>query len=95
MGLETKPDKGEDKPKWFNKCDEAYGTLCLFVSPDFLFHIESLDTPNQIWLKLEILFGTQDSMRGHMLENELISISPSNFNTIQDFFTKLKSLRLH
>ena len=29
-----------------------------------------------------------------MLENELISLSPSNFNTIQDLFTKLKSLRL-
>ena len=29
-----------------------------------------------------------------MLENELISLSLGNFNTIQDFFTKLKSLRL-
>ena len=94
MGLETEPDKDEDKPKWFNKSDEAYGTLCLSISPNFLFHIESLDTPNEIWLKLETLFGTQDSMRGHMLENELISLSPGNFNTIQDFFTKLKSLRL-
>ena len=28
-----------------------------------------------------------------MLENELISLSPCNFNTIRDFFTKLKSLR--
>ena len=82
MGLEIEPDKDEDKSKWFNKCDEAYGTLCLSVSPDFLFHIESLDTPNQIWLRLESLFGTQDSMRGHMLENELISLSLGNFNTI-------------
>ena len=94
MGLETEPAKDEDKPKWFNKCDEAYGTVCLSVSPDLLFHIESLDTPNEVWTKLETLFGTQDSMRGHMLENELISLSPGNFNTIQDFFTKLKSLRL-
>ena len=82
MGLETKPNKDEHKPKWFSKCDEAYGTLCLFISPDFLFHIESLDTPNQLWLKLETIFRTQDSMRGHMLENELISLSLGNFNTI-------------
>lgn len=94
MGLETEPDKGEDKPKQFNKCDEAHGTLCFSISPDLLFHIESLDTPNKIWTKIETLFGTQDSMTGHMLENELISLSPGNFNTIQDFFTKLKSLRL-
>ena len=82
MGLENEPDKDEDKPKWFNKFVEAYETLCLFVSPDFLFHIEFLDMPNEIWTKLETLFGTQDSMRGHMLENELIILSPGNFNTI-------------
>ena len=66
----------------------------MFVSPNLVFHIESLDTPNEIWTKLEMLFGTQDSMRGRMLENKLISLSPGNFNTIQNFFTKLKSLRL-
>ena len=70
MGLETELDKDEDKPKWFNKCDEAYGTLCLYISLDFLVQIESLDTPFEIWTKLETIFGTQDSMRGHMLENE-------------------------
>ena len=69
MGLETKSDKDEDKPKWFNKCDEAYGTLCLFVSSNLVVHIESLDTPNEIWTNLETLFCTQDSMRDHMLEN--------------------------
>ena len=58
MGLEIKPDKDEDKPKWFNKCDEAYGTLFLSVSTDLVFHIESWDTPNEIWTKLETLFGT-------------------------------------
>ena len=33
-------------------------------------------------------------MRGHLLKNELISLSPTHFETIQDFFTKLKSLVL-
>ena len=79
MGLETKLDKDEDYHKWFNKCDEAYGTLCLSISPNFLFHIESLDTQNEIWTKLKNLFGTQDSMRGHMLENELISFKSREF----------------
>ena len=53
MRLETELYKNEDKPKWFNKCDEAYGTLYLSISPDFLFHIESLDTPNEMWTKLK------------------------------------------
>ena len=33
-------------------------------------------------------------MRGHELENELISLSPSPFDIVQDFFMKFKSLRL-
>ena len=33
-------------------------------------------------------------MRGHQLENELITLSPTHFEMIQDFFTKFKSLVL-
>ena len=94
MGLETEPQDDTEKIKWFNKCDEAFGTLCMSVSPDLLFHIESATTPNEVWTKLETLFGKQDELRGHQLENELIGLSPTNFDTIQDFFTKLKSIRL-
>lgn len=66
---------------------------CVYVSPNLLFHVESLNTPNEIWKKLESLFGAQDSLRGHMLDNELIILNPGNFNTTKDFFTKMKSLR--
>jgi hypothetical protein len=31
-------------------------------------------------------------LKGHQLENELIALSPGNFDTIQYFFTKLKAL---
>lgn len=94
MGLEIEPQDATEKIKWFNKCDEAFGTLCMSVSLDLLFHIESATTPNEVWTKLETLFGKQDELRGHQLENELIGLSPTNFDTIQDFFTKLKSIRL-
>ena len=33
-------------------------------------------------------------MRGHQLENDLISLIPAHFETIQDFFTKFNSLVL-
>ena len=93
VGLETEPQDATEKIKWFNKCDEAFGTLCMSVSPGLLFHIESSTTPNEVWTKLETLFGKHDELRGHQLENELIGLSPTNFDTIQDFFTKLKSVR--
>ena len=33
-----------------------------------------------------------DAICGHQLENELISLNPNNFDTIQDFISKFKSL---
>jgi hypothetical protein len=45
-----------------------------------------------VWTTLEGLFGKQDVMRVHQLENEIISISPIHFSNLQEFFTKFKSL---
>ena len=59
-----------------------------------MFHVDSIATPKGFWLRLESLFGKTDEMRGHHLENELISLSPVHYETIQDFFTKFKSLVL-
>jgi len=68
--------------------------LCLRISRDFLFHVDSLATPNELWLRLQDLYGKNDEMRGHKLENELISLSLTHYETIQYFFTKSKSLVL-
>ena len=57
--------------------------LCLNISRDLLFHVDSIGTPNEVWLNLESLFGKTDEMRGHRLENELISLSPTHYETIQ------------
>jgi hypothetical protein len=43
---------------------------------------------------LEGLFGKKDEMHGHILENELISLNPRNYENLQDFFTKFKALLL-
>ena len=59
-----------------------------------MFHLEGLRTLKEAWDKLEYLFGKQDELRGHILENDLISLQPKNFETIQQLFTKYKSLVL-
>ena len=94
MGTETEPNSAVDKSKYFNRLDEAFGMLCLSNSRDLLFHVDSLTTPNEVWLKLESLFGKTGEMRGHQLENQLISLIPTYFETIQNLFTKFKSLVL-
>jgi hypothetical protein len=45
MGIETEPHSAMEKAKWLNRMDEAFGLLCLSISHDLLFHIESDTTP--------------------------------------------------
>ena len=94
MGTELEPKFVVEKAKYFNRLDEAFGLLCLSTTREILFHIDSFTTPNEVWVKLETLFGKTDELRGHQLENELIILSPACYDTIQDFFTNFKSLVL-
>lgn len=93
-GTKLEPIGVAEKRKWFNGCDEVFGTLCISISLDLLFHVESCNTPQEVWAQLELLFGKLDTLKSYQYENELISLNPSNFDTIQNLFTKLKSVRL-
>ena len=92
MGTKTEPTSAAEKIKYFNKLDEAIGLICLSISRELLFHVSGATTPDAVWTTLEGLFGKQDEMRVHQLENELISLSPINFSNLQEFFTKFKSI---
>ena len=69
MATEVEPNASLEKIKWHNRRDEAYGILCLSISRDLLFHLDSLTYPNEVWEKLEDIFGKTDEMRGHQIEN--------------------------
>ena len=64
-GIGVKPNSTVEKSKFFNRLDEAFGMLCLSISRDLLFHVDSLATLNEVRLRLESLFGKNDEMRGH------------------------------
>ena len=68
--------------------------LCIGILRDIIFHVDIITTPNEVWLNIESLFWNTDEMRVHQLENELITLSPTHFEIIHDFFTKFKSLVL-
>ena len=82
MGTEMEPNSTVEKSKYFNRLDEAFGLLCLRISRDLLFHVDSLTTPNYLWNKPEYLFGKNYELRGHKLENKLIILIPAHFDTI-------------
>ena len=52
MATEAEPNATVEKIKWHNRRDEAYRLLCLSISRDLLFHIDSLTSPNEVWEKI-------------------------------------------
>jgi hypothetical protein len=92
MGMEKEPTSAVEKIKYFNKLDESIGLIYLSISMYLLFHVNRATTPNVVWTTLEGLFGKEDAMRVHQLENELISLSPIHLNNLEEFFTNFKSL---
>jgi hypothetical protein len=75
--------------------DESYGILCLSISLDLLFHVDTCKTPNDVWTKLKDFLGKKDNLRGHQLENDLHALNPSDFETLQDYFCKFKTFLSH
>ena len=94
MATKTEPTSAIEKSKYFNRMDEAFDLICMSISLQLLFHVESSTTPNEAWTTLKGLFGKEDEMHGHMLKIGLNSLDPSNFENIQDFFTKFESILL-
>ena len=92
MRREVEPQQYIEKLKHLDRPDEAFGYMCIHISKELSFHLDGLKTPKEVWDKLESLFGKQDELRGHILENELIALQSSNFETLQLFFSKFKSL---
>ena len=94
MATEVEPTLAIEKSKYLNRMDEAHGSICMCISPELQFHLSACNTPNEIWKKVEDLYVKQDEMKGHMLEVELLSLDPRNYDRIQDFFTKYNDLLL-
>ena len=94
MDIEEEPNHVVDQARFWNKMDEPYGFLCLSISKGILFHLSGLKTPKDIWEHLASLYGKQDDFRVYQLENELMSLQPGNFKTLNYFFTKFKHIVL-
>ena len=94
-GKETEPtDVNDKKIKWKNRCDEARGLIRMSISTNLWFHISGIDELDKAWEKLESVFGKQNEIRGHQLENELFYLNTNDFSCIQDYLSKYKTLRL-
>jgi hypothetical protein len=57
MATEVETTYDIKKNMYLDRMDEAYDLLCVFMSPELMFHIEACTTLDDIWTKLEDIFG--------------------------------------
>jgi hypothetical protein len=57
MAIEIEPTSTIEKNRYLNCIDEEYNLLCMSMSHELLFYIEACTTLDEIWTKLEDLFG--------------------------------------
>ena len=62
------------------------------ISQDLRFHILNIDTPDEALEKLKPVFGIQNQIRAHHLENEFLTLDPNNFSSIEEFLSKFKTI---
>ena len=91
-GHETKPSDDDKATKWENKQDQARGLIGMSIAQDLRFHILDINTPDEALEKLKTVFGIQNQIWAHQLENELLTLDPNNFSSIEDFLSKFKAL---
>jgi hypothetical protein len=62
------------------------------ISPDLRFHLQQIDKPNEAWENIESVFGKHNIIRTQQLENQVPTLSPSDFSCIEYYLSKFKTL---
>jgi hypothetical protein len=75
MEMEVELDSADEKNDFLNRQDMAIGCICMFISPKLFHQVyeESQEsTPNELWTRLEVLFGNKEDCEDFMQEVEQI-----------------------
>jgi hypothetical protein len=92
LGKEKAPTDDDKKFKWANRSDEARGLIEMSISHDLRFHLKEFDDPNEGWKKIESVFGKLNIIQAQQLENQVLTLSPSDFSCLGDYLSKFKTL---
>ena len=94
LGIETSLDDEDMIARCDNKNDQANGLVGISISPDLRFHLDGLDSLVKSSEKLNTIFGIKNEIRAFQLENELLTLDPSNFPYIEYYLSKFKNLKI-
>jgi hypothetical protein len=64
------------------------------ISSDLRFHLQGVDKLDDDLRKIEIILGKHNNIRSNQLQNQLISLNLGDFACIEDYLSKIKTLRL-
>ena len=59
---------------------------------DLRFRLQSIDKPKEAWEKIESVFGKHNIIRAQQLENQVLTLIPSDFSCIEYYLSKFKTL---
>jgi hypothetical protein len=94
LGKEKEPIDDDKKAKWANRSVEAHGLIRMSISPDLRYHLQEIDDPEEAWDKIESVFGKLNIIRAQQLENQVLTLSPSDFSCLGDYLSRFKTLRI-
>jgi hypothetical protein len=94
LGKEKEPTDDDKKSKWDNRSDEAHGLIVMSIYPDLNYHLQEIDDPEEASEKIEFVFGKINNIRAHQLENQVLTLSPSDFYFLGDYLSRFKTLKI-
>jgi hypothetical protein len=62
------------------------------ISPDLRYHLQEIDDLEEAWDKIESVFGKFNIIRAQQLQNQILTLSPSDFSCLGDYLSKFKTL---
>ena len=94
LGKEKTPTDDDKKSKWDNRNNKAHGLIRMSISPDLRYHIQDIDDPEEAWENIESVFGKLNIIQAQQLENQILTLSPSDFSCLGNYLSKFKTLRI-
>ena len=66
------------------------GLIIISISPDLRYHLQDIDDPKEAWDTIESVFSKLNIIRAQQLENQILTLSPSDFSFLGDNLSKFK-----
>ena len=73
---------------------KALGDICLGVEDKIIYQIWNSSTSKEAWDTLQNLYGKVSEEDVFKIEDELVSLDPNTFDSIQDFIIKMNELKM-